>query len=391
MKALIVVVVAVGVCHGVWQRQPGSAPPPPPPPHSAISDGAALYTKFCTQCHGADAKGYKSDHAPSLVNPTFLESATDLFLTRSIEVGRPGTAMAGYGKSIGGPLDVVSVQKIVAWLRAQGKSAAGTLTPVAPGPGDATRGGPLYTTNCLKCHGDQQTRGDAIHLANAQFLDLASDTFLFHAIVNGRPGTPMVAWKTVLSDQDIADVIAYVHTFGQAPAIGALPPPTGTEPLFINPDGKAPTFTMHGDPCPPNTPCKPDLRYVPADQVKQALDQKRKLVIIDARPASEWMRAHITGAVSIPHYDLTRLDEIPKSAWIVAYCACPHHLSGIVVDELRKRGYTHAEVLDEGILEWQRRGYPTVTAPGVTTPAERSAAAAAWNHPVTANPRHFTT
>src|SRR5260221_308733 len=98
--------------------------------------------------------------------------------------------------------------------------------------------------------------------------------------------------------------------------------------------------------------------------VKAALDKGQKLVIIDARPESEWMTVHITGAVSIPHYQLKRLDEIPKDAWIIAYCACPHHLSGIVVDELQKRGYTHAGVLDEGILDWQRRGFPIVAAAG---------------------------
>jgi cytochrome c oxidase cbb3-type subunit 3/ubiquinol-cytochrome c reductase cytochrome c subunit len=92
------------------------------------------------------------------------------------------------------------------------------------------------------------------------------------------------------------------------------------------------------------------------------------MVIIDARPESEWMTVHITGAVSIPHYALARLDEIPKDATVIAYCACPHHLSGIVVDELRKRGYKHAYVLDEGILEWQRRGYTIVAAQGVTAP-----------------------
>jgi rhodanese-related sulfurtransferase len=55
-----------------------------------------------------------------------------------------------------------------------------------------------------------------------------------------------------------------------------------------------------------------------------ALQQHRKLVIIDARPESDWMTSHITSAVSIPHFQLKRLDEIPKDAWAVAYCACPN-------------------------------------------------------------------
>ena len=85
------------------------------------------------------------------------------------------------------------------------------------------------------------------------------------------------------------------------------------------------------------------------------------------------MRAHVTGAVSIPYHDLTRLKEIPKDTWVIAYCACPHHLSGIVVDELRKQGHIKSGVLDEGINEWHRRDYPMTTAEGVTKPAQEPA------------------
>lgn len=65
---------------------------------------------------------------------------------------------------------------------------------------------------------------------------------------------------------------------------------------------------------------------------------------------------------------LKRLDEVPADAWVITYCACPHHLSGIVLDELRKRGHKRAAVLDEGITEWHRRGYPVVAAEGVERP-----------------------
>ncbi|MEP7121843.1 MAG: hypothetical protein ABJE95_13065, partial [Byssovorax sp.] len=34
-----------------------------------------------------------------------------------------------------------------------------------------------------------------------------------------------------------------------------------------------------------------------------------------------------------------------------------------VVDELRKRGFKHTAVLDEGILEWKKREYPTLSDP----------------------------
>jgi len=347
----------------------GAATPPPPkqqppvapaPVVATAQPGAALYGKLCAQCHGADAKGYKSDHAPSLVNPTFLASATDDFLRSSIVFGRPGTPMAGYGKQIGGPLDDAAVDSIVTWLRGQAKGPVEALPAI--GGGDPKKGQGLYAQNCQKCHGDSKTRGDAVHLANAKFLATATDSFIAYAIVHGRPGTPMESWGMKLSDASLADIVAYVRAFATPDAPTSLPPPTGKEPLFINPGGKPPTgFKLTADPGQ-----KP--RYVSIEQVKKAIDEKRKMVIIDARPASDWMRVHITGAVSIPYFDNKRLDEIPKDAWVIAYCACPHHLSGIVVDELQKRGYPHALVLDEGILEWHRRGYPVVAAPGVTPP-----------------------
>ena len=60
--------------------------------------------------------------------------------------------------------------------------------------------------------------------------------------------------------------------------------------------------------------------------------------------------------------------------WVVAYCACPHHASGEVVDELRRRGYEHTAVLDEGILVWAQKGYPVE---GASAEALKKAAAPA--------------
>ena len=88
-------------------------------------------------------------------------------------------------------------------------------------------------------------------------------------------------------------------------------------------------------------------------------------MIIDARPRSDYLRMHIEGAISIPYFDLKDLDKMPNDGtWVIAYCACPHHLSGIVFDELRKRGYKHSAVLDEGVFDWQRYGHPMFVAPG---------------------------
>jgi cytochrome c oxidase cbb3-type subunit III len=326
--------------------------------------GQQLYMTFCAQCHGADAKGYKSDNAPSLVNKTFLESATDGFIAQSIAQGRPGTSMAPYSKDVGGPLDRAAIDRIVGWLRAQGPVSV-ALPPV--GKGDPARGAPIYARDCAKCHGEKNVRATAVHLANPQFLAAASDAFIRHAIVSGRPGTPMVAFAQ-LKPEEIDDLVAYIRGYAQAGMVeGTLPAPTGKEPIVLNPKGKDPVWKkLRSD------PGSTVGRYVSVEEVNAALAAKKKLVIIDARPQSDWMRVHITGAVSIPYHEVDKLDAIPKDTWAIAYCACPHHLSGIVVDELIKKGHTKALVLDEGILEWHRRGYPVTAAPGVQPPPKEN-------------------
>jgi cytochrome c oxidase cbb3-type subunit 3/ubiquinol-cytochrome c reductase cytochrome c subunit len=337
-------------------------------PLATAKDGAALYASLCTHCHGADATGYRADDAPSLVNPTFLESASDEQLRRSISDGRPGTAMAAYAKERGGPLAAEDISKIVGWLRSRGPEARPLPRRE---PGDAKRGQPLYAASCEGCHGNATARGDAVHLGNARFLEAASDSFLDYAVRHGRPGTPMQAWADKLTDAQIADVVAHVRSFQTANPPGLLPPPTGAEPIVVNPKGGAPRFEPRSTPCPPNQKCVLDERFVSIDQVKKALDAKQRMVLIDARPPSDWMRVHIPGAVSIPYHDLRRLDEVPNDGtWVVAYCACPHHLSGDVVEALRRRGVKRAVILDEGILEWHRRGYPVVAAPGVERPPQ---------------------
>jgi rhodanese-related sulfurtransferase/cytochrome c553 len=269
--------------------------------------------------------------------------------------------MPPYSRDIGGPLDRPAIDKIVLWLRSQGPKAMPLGT--AATTGDATRGAVVYKRDCQKCHGDQSTRVNAVHLANAQFLVAASDAFIRYAIVMGRPGTPMESFQAKLSSQDIDDVVAYVRTLARPPQEAQLPAPTGKEPLVINPKGKDPAWKkLRSD------PGSKDPRYVSVDEVKQALADKRRIIIVDARPPSDWMRVHITGAVSIPYHDMKRLDEVPQDVWVIAYCACPHHLSGVIVDALWNKGHKRALILDEGILEWHRRGYPVTAAPGTVPP-----------------------
>ncbi len=349
---------------GCGKATPAKAKPAALPALAAgppVTKGRALYAQLCATCHGPAGNGYASDNAPSLRTTTFLASASDAFLTESITRGRPGTAMPAYGRGLGGPLSPADVHAVVAFLRVG--SPPPVSLPAGPVVGDARQGQPLYQSTCARCHGTEKQRSSAVHLLNPVFLQTATDQFLRYAASEGRPPTSMVAWKTTLAPKQIDDVVAYLRSKTPPPTVAAAPPPPPprpprTGPIVLNPRGRPPQFTL-----------KENL-YVSIDQVKAALDAKRRLIITDARPPSDWMSLHVAGAISTPYYDLHTLDDLPKDGtWIVAYCACPHHVSGIVVEELRKRGYPHTAVLDEGVFAWQQKKYPVVAAPGMQAPA----------------------
>ena len=339
----------------------GSCERRPVPANPVVDKGPNLYTMYCATCHGAGRNGYAADNAPSLRTDTFLATASDAFLQSAITRGRPGTAMAAYGQALGGPLAPSDVDAIIAMLREGGPQRIDL--PPTPVAGSAKDGQVVYDAMCARCHGTPTQRSTAVHLANPILLETASDAFLRQAVVSGRAPTAMVAWASALAPKQIDDVVAYVRSMATPPGVPASPPPPPSPgpaaaprkgPIVINPRGRAPTFVL-----------KDDL-YVSIDQVKAALDQKRRIIIADARPPSEWLNQHITGAISTPHYDPKALDDIPNDGtWVIAYCACPHHVSGEVVAALRKRGYKHTAVLDEGVFAWQQKKYPVVAAPGL--------------------------
>lgn len=315
--------------------------------------GRAIYLRYCALCHGQSAEGYAADHANALGNPSFLSIASDEFLRESIAHGRPGTPMSAWGREAHGPLDDDMIGALVVYLR-----SLATLPPVDVSQvrivGSVERGRALYTQSCVTCHGETGEGSDtAPGLSHPELQRVASDGFLRYTIEHGRPGTPMPAFGE-LSSQAIDDLVAYVRTLVHEPARPVVPsggPPPGLEDLIIHPDGAAPEFSLR------------DERYVGADQVRDALEGGRRMVILDARATSDWAIGHIPGAAPFPFYDIEQMaGHLPHDGtWILAYCACPHAASGHVVDELRSRGFEHTAVIDEGIHYWTEHGYPVET------------------------------
>ena len=86
----------------------------------------------------------------------------------------------------------------------------------------ATAGAEVFKTNCVACHGEQG-KGDGIASGSldpkpanlGELVKHASDDYLFWRITEGRPGTSMVAWKGILTEEQIWQVISFIHTLNQ--------------------------------------------------------------------------------------------------------------------------------------------------------------------------------
>lgn len=99
---------------------------------------------------------------------------------------------------------------------------------------------------------------------------------------------------------------------------------------------------------------------------KNLLAQARRgdVVVIDVRPESEYLTAHLPHARSVPLAELkARLRELPKGKPVVAYCRGPFCLMAHeAVAILRKKGFA-ATRFEDGVAEWRAAGLPLAHKP----------------------------
>ena len=90
--------------------------------------------------------------------------------------------------------------------------------------------------------------------------------------------------------------------------------------------------------------------------------RSKHVIVLDTRPASEYIAGHIAGAISVPVDDLQRrLRELPKDKEYVAYCRGPYCVyADHAVDLLRAKGRPARRLL-EGFPEWRAAGFPVQT------------------------------
>jgi rhodanese-related sulfurtransferase len=107
------------------------------------------------------------------------------------------------------------------------------------------------------------------------------------------------------------------------------------------------------------------------DELKAKLDAGEPVTIIEALPEEYYRKAHLPGALLLPH---DRVDDLApvllpdKAATIVVYCAnlaCQNSM--IAAERLVALGYTDVRKYAEGKQDWIDAGYPTER--GVTAAA----------------------
>lgn len=319
-------------------------------------DGAAMYARYCARCHGDDRQGHAADHAPSLRSAELMGRASPGFLWTAIGHGRPGTAMAGFSEDQGGPLSHDRQHVLFEWLMKRSGVESEPVGDVIV-DGDPLRGRALYEEHCASCHGVDGEGGAGTALGNPVFLATASDAFMRYTIARGRTDTPMPAFADTLGATGVDHVVSFLRSR----AVGWNAPP----PVRVRPPDPA-AAVLHPE-APPARLEHRKRRFVSGASVAAALAREERMVLLDARPMSDWQRSHIPGALPVPFYDGVEkiVAHLPRDGTpIVAYCACPHAASGAVVDALKKRGFRHARILDEGILDWAARGHPLALGDG---------------------------
>jgi rhodanese-related sulfurtransferase len=107
---------------------------------------------------------------------------------------------------------------------------------------------------------------------------------------------------------------------------------------------------------------KSRIRRSSVQEVKQRLDAKDTLTLIDVREEGEWARGHLPGAVHLCKGIIERDIEnaVPgKATPLVLYCGGGFR-SALAADNLQKMGYINVISMDGGWRGWTEAGFPTV-------------------------------
>jgi mono/diheme cytochrome c family protein len=206
---------------------PGTSYSPVSP---TVAAGAHTFVQFaCVQCHGIGGQGGVDPAVPPL--DTIKQSLTVAQLTHIINHGLGVSAdpTQPYMPVWGQVMSRTQVSNLVRYIRAGLPSVQyADAVPVPTGQGDAVAGAALYVRyGCINCHGPNGLGGVANPLSPDTVIpplsgpgfrhDFPTDKAIADVIRSGSvigkaPIVSMPHWGGILSDKQIAQLIAYLKT-----------------------------------------------------------------------------------------------------------------------------------------------------------------------------------
>ncbi len=180
-----------------------------------VNRGRAIYTEQCVACHGAQGEGGVGF---VLNDRNLLKNTLDSVFFSIIRSGVPSTQMPAWSVDYGGPLTDEDVKDVVAFIRAW-EPTAPVIEPVVFEP-DSGRGALLFASTCSLCHGENGVGSDKAPAINDPTrLASLEDDWYREVIKNGRPAKGMPTWGTVLSPEQIEDILALVDAWREGTVV----------------------------------------------------------------------------------------------------------------------------------------------------------------------------
>jgi rhodanese-related sulfurtransferase len=106
------------------------------------------------------------------------------------------------------------------------------------------------------------------------------------------------------------------------------------------------------------------MKNVSAEDLRNKIDNKDSIIIIDVRTSQELSRGKIENSINLP-LDVFE-DEIEKkvpdkNAEVYLYCLSGSR-SSMAAQIMDNRGYKNVNNVISGLLAWRNKGYPLISA-----------------------------
>ena len=186
--------------------------------------GKQIYDRNCAFCHGVDGEAdtpvgrILSPRPRRFADPIEMARLTDDQIYHAIKDGKPGTAMASWGKVLN-ESQIGDVMDYIHQLEGGGKPATMSEKQLSLAVGHR-----IYDKECAFCHG---LKGNAdtdaakvlkpppVKFADPIAMARVDDGRMYAAIKLGVPGSAMASWGSLMTPVEIIDVMRYVRSLQQ--------------------------------------------------------------------------------------------------------------------------------------------------------------------------------